>query len=109
VQDKQFKFLAGGISYWEPDWSTTLVYGGDTKALNAFLHKLTQVRAVRVRVTFANDLAKEHKSAYPAGSWSVQYKHTAPDMLAVRINLAAEGIDPENLDLPLAEREPDPA
>jgi hypothetical protein len=33
----KFKYLGGLTSYWEPEWSTTLVYEGDGQALTAFL------------------------------------------------------------------------
>ena len=31
LRSDRFKFLGGLTSYWEPEWSTTLVYDGDDR------------------------------------------------------------------------------
>src|SRR5258708_2436798 len=69
LQDKRFKFQTGLISYWVPDWSTTLVYSGDNKNLTTFLNDLAHIQGLRVRVTFSKDTSKETGSALVAGSW----------------------------------------
>jgi hypothetical protein len=93
------KFMDGMVSYWEPDWSTTLVYGGDTAALNDQIHDLSRIRGVRVKVTFSRDLSKETGSALQAGTWWIKYRHTQPDVLEVRLNLASDQIDLKKLEL----------
>lgn len=99
LKKPEFKFLDGMISYWEPDWSTTLVYGGDTKALNTQLTDLGRIPGLRVKVTLSRDLSKETGSALQAGSWWVKYRHTAPDVLEVRVNLASDQIELKQLEL----------
>jgi hypothetical protein len=97
LQDKKLSFLGGLTSYWEPDFSTTLVYGGDTKSLKGFISQLRQVPGLHVKLTFSNDLSRETGSALRAGSWWVKYSHVTPDTLTIRINLAAKEIDLEKL------------
>jgi hypothetical protein len=99
LRSKKLIFRGGLISYWPPDWSTTLVYGGNTKALNAFLTELSGVPGLRVKVSFSRDLDKESGSALRSGSWWVKYSHVTPDVLTVRINLAAAEIVPDQLEM----------
>jgi hypothetical protein len=100
LDSKPLDYLDGLTSYWEPDFSTTLVYGGDGEALNVLLAKLNGIDGLRVRLSFSQDLAREAGSAMPAGNWRVDYSHTTPDMIRVRINLAAEAMEKLELDLP---------
>ncbi|MDB5322171.1 MAG: hypothetical protein JWN40_3802 [Phycisphaerales bacterium] len=100
LSDKQFKFKEGLTSYWEPKFSTTLTYEGDTPALNALLARLAQIKGLRLAVNFSKDLAKETHGFPPAGNWWVEYDHTAPDTLTLRINLAAQDIHLDQLKLP---------
>jgi hypothetical protein len=102
LANKNYHYRNGMISYWPPDWSTTLVYEGDTENLNAFMTELRQVKGMHVKLTFSKDLAKETGSALSAGSWFVKYKQTDPDTITVRVNLAAKEIDLAALELPLA-------
>jgi hypothetical protein len=99
LRGEKLGFQGGLISYWEPTWSTTLVYGGDTAALQTLLKDLSAVAGMRVKVSFSKDLSKETGSALRAGSWWVKYSHVTPDVLTVRINLAAKEIDPSQLEL----------
>ena len=89
---EKFKYLTGLVSYWEPEWSTTLVYDGSPQSLADFLSALNSIPAVTVRLTFSKDLSRETGSALQAGSWWVKYSHTAPDTITVRINLAADSL-----------------
>ena len=99
LKKPEAKFVDGMISYWEPDWSTTLVFTGDNKALEKQLAELARIDGLRVKVTLSRDLSKETGSALQSGSWFVKYRHTAPDVLEVRVNLAAEPIDLKELAL----------
>jgi hypothetical protein len=92
--------------FWEPEFSTTLVYGGDAEALNDLLAAMNRVAGVNVRITFSKDLAKETGSALSAGSWWVKYSHTMPDTITVRINLAAEGFSGDKFELKLPKGTP---
>jgi hypothetical protein len=97
LRDEKLKYLNGLTSYWEPEWSTTLVYGGDAEALNGLLANLNQIEGLSVRLTFSKDLSKETGTALSAGSWWVQYSHTQRDTITVRINLAAEALGTDKL------------
>ncbi|HWW02984.1 MAG TPA: hypothetical protein VNZ64_25005 [Candidatus Acidoferrum sp.] len=97
----KFKYLGGLTSYWEPEWSTTLVYEGDGQALTTFLAALNEVKGMSVRLTFSSDLSKETGSALQAGSWWVRYSHTMPDTITVRINLAAQSLGGDKFELRL--------
>ena len=99
IRSEKFRYLGGLTSYWEPEWSTTLVYEGDAAALNAMLAGFHAVEKITVRVTFSPDLAKETGSALQAGSWWVMYSHTSPDTVTVRVNLAADGFKGDKLEL----------
>src|SRR5579862_9064971 len=63
LRSGKFKYLGGLVSYWAPDWSTTLVYDGDAKTLAAFLAALNGVSGLSVRVTASADLSRETGSA----------------------------------------------
>src|SRR5262245_312819 len=56
------KYLEGMTSYWEPKWSTTLVYDGDAKSLSAFIAALNEINGIDVRMTFSRDLSTETHS-----------------------------------------------
>jgi hypothetical protein len=101
VSSGKFKYLGGLTSYWEPKFSTTLVYEGEGKTLTAFLEALNRIDGVKVRLTFSGDLSKETGSALQAGSWWVIYSHTAPDTITVRVNLAAASLGRDNFELSL--------
>ena len=101
LRSEKLRYLGGLTSYWEPKWSTTLVYDGDAGSLNGLLAELNRVDHLMVRVTFSPDLAKETGSALQAGSWWVVYSHTAPDAVTVRVNMAAEAFKNGKLELVL--------
>ncbi|MGO8931286.1 MAG: hypothetical protein ACLQU3_30895 [Limisphaerales bacterium] len=106
LRSNQFKYLGGLVSYWEPEFSTTLVYDGDAHSLTAFLAALNEVHGINVRLTFSSDLSKETGSALQAGSWWVKYSHTMPDTLTVRINLAAAALGGDKFELSLPKAGP---
>jgi hypothetical protein len=96
-----FKYLDGMTSYWPPAWATTLVYEGDADSLSGFIAALNRIKDITVQLTFASDLSKETGSALRAGSWWVKYSHTNPDVITVRVNLAAETLGREKFELKL--------
>jgi hypothetical protein len=102
LTNKQYHYLDGLISYWPPEWSTTLVYAGDGNSLKAFIEELSQVRGIHVRVQFSKDLSKETGSALSAGSWFVKYRQTEADTITVRVNLAAKNIDLSEIEFRLS-------
>ena len=106
LRSDKFKYLGGLISYWEPEWSTTLVYEGDAPTLTAFLADLNEIKGINVRLTFSRDLSKETGSALQAGSWWVVYSHTMPDTITVRINQAAQSLGGDKFELKLPKAKP---
>jgi len=106
LRSDKFKYLGGLTSYWEPEWSTTLVYEGDGQALTTFLAALNGVKGMSVRLTFSSDLSKETGSALQAGSWWVKYSHTMPDTSIARVNLAAQSLDGDKFELRLPKAQP---
>ncbi len=93
------KYLNGLTSYWEPEFGTTLVYDSDAAALEGVVGKLATIEGLRLKVTFARDLAKETGSALSAGTWWVKYRHTEPDTIEIRLNTAAQDFHLEHLRL----------
>lgn len=106
LRSDRFKYLGGLTSYWEPKFSTTLVYDGDAQSLTAFLAALNEVKGITVRLTFSSDLSRETGTALRAGSWWLIYSHTLPDTLTVRLNLAAESLGGDKFALPLPKPKP---
>lgn len=102
LSDKRLRYIDGLYSHWPPAWSSTLVYGGDTQGLNKMLAGLRRVAGVKVRVTFARDLAKEAGTGHSVGNWWVMYAQDQPDVVSVRINLASKAIDLAKMELWLA-------
>ena len=105
LREQKLQFLGGLYSHLSPDWSTTLVYGEDARALNEFLTALSQIKGVGIKVCLSKDLAKETGSALPSGTWWVRYSHTAPDTVTVRINLAAQELNLDDLEMWLSKAE----
>jgi len=92
LRSDKFKYLGGLTSYWEPKWSTTLVYEGDGQALTTFLVALNAAKGMSVRLTFSGDLSNGTGSALQVGIWWVIYSHTMPDTITVRVNLATQSL-----------------
>jgi hypothetical protein len=90
ISSEKFHYL-GGL--------TTLVYEGDANSLNSFLADLNRVEGLLVRITFSPDLSKETGSALQAGSWWLIYSHVTPDTVTVRLNLAAETLKGDTLEV----------
>lgn len=106
LYDKQFHYVGGLYSDWDPAFSSTLVYTGNTDSLEAMVKGLGKVQGMHIRVSVSKDLSKETGSALQAGSWWVMYSHVTPDVLTVRVNLAAKDIDISKLVLDAAATQP---
>lgn len=102
----KFKYLDGMTSYWEPKWPTTLAYDGDAQALSAFVAALNEIKGIDVRLTISHDLSKESRGSLRIGSWWVQYSHTTPNTITVRINLATEPLRDDKFELTLPKPKP---
>ena len=88
-----FEYLGGVTSYWEPRFATTLVYSGSSDSLKSLIRALDGIEQVRVHVTYSDNLSKEAGGALQAGSWWVQYAHTMPNTVEIRVNRAAKGFE----------------
>jgi hypothetical protein len=99
----EFHYVDGLTSLWPPKWGTTLVYDGDARTFEKFLIALRKLDGIAVNVTLSRDLAKESGTGHSAGAWWVMYHHTTPDLLIVRVNLAAEHLKLEELKIPISE------
>ena len=118
LQDKQYHFLGGGHHMgWGPEHDgTTLVYKGDSKALDGFLTRLARVKGLRVKIRLSRDLSKQLGSGWwkdaalneassirgakitpPVPSWEVIHSKQVSDCVEVRINLADKDISMERL------------
>jgi len=124
VGDKRFQFLGGGqYMGWGPEHdSTSLLYGGDTKALAEFLSRLNRAPGLQVTVRLVHDISSElipeqpdfavidggelkiKYRAKPVPSWEAEYYKHPGDRIEVSINLAAKGIRVEGLIEELARR-----
>ena len=104
LTDPKYKFKEGLTSYWEPKFATTLVYNGDTAALNSMISRLSAIKGMEVNVTYSDDLAKETHGFPPAGNWWVVYDHTKPNTLTLRVNRASKEIKPDEIMLPPADK-----
>ena len=104
----RFKYLGGlaGLGDFGEPPDTTLVYSGDAESLTAFLAALNEIKGISVHLTFSSDLSKETGSTVRGGSWWVKYSHAAPDTVTVRINLAAESLGRDKVELVLPKTKP---
>ena len=50
IQDEQFKFAGGTVSYWPPDWGTQLCFEGDAESLNMFMTKVRSIKGIGLQV-----------------------------------------------------------
>lgn len=92
LRQEKFKFVDGLHSYWEPNWGTTIVYGGQMDSLNEFLQELQQLKDVSLEVEFLKTRS--------VGLWELHYGHTKRDTLRVVVNLEADTLNLAKLKLP---------
>lgn len=104
----RFKFLGGDA--WDSDFGqspgATLIYGGDSQSLRAFLGALNDIKGISLRLAFSRDLSKGAGTALPAGSWWVEYSQAKPDAVTVRVNLASESLGRDKFELMLPQAKP---
>lgn len=93
VSDKKYGFIRGSFV----NWSTRLIYGGDTQSLSEFIAALSQIPGHHVKVSFSRGLKE--------GSWETRH-HSQPAFKII-VNLNAKTIDLEKLVLPVW-KVPDP-
>ncbi len=77
---------------------TTLIYQGNTRALNLFLDGLAKCRGLTIHVSFCKPTNSGH--GLSGNDWSVHHHAGEANRFHVRINLASQQIDLEKLYLP---------
>jgi len=79
IQDEQFKFVDGMVSYWPPDWATRLSFEGKSESLNTFFRKLREIDGIGLRVILFKGRDDEERRD---SDWKLDFSH-ARDQLAV--------------------------
>lgn len=99
LSSPKLKYVAGIESFWPPKWPTTLVYDGDTDALNGLLADLHGIKGVNVAVSFSRGSLSTSRDGH-SGHWEVDYAQNEPDTISVVVSLRPDTIDLEKLHLP---------
>lgn len=91
---KKCKFVRGHAL----NFFTTLIYQGDTQALNFFLEDLAKCPGLTIHVSFLKP--KDCGHALSGNDWAVHHSAGQADRFDVRINLSSQQIELEKLYLP---------
>lgn len=97
IQDKQFKFVDGLVSYWPPDWATRLSFEGDSASLITFLNRIRELDGISLRAILYEGRSDEQRQD---SDWQLDFSHARPNQLTVYINLRAKNLDFAKLVLP---------
>ena len=90
VQNQDYEFVDGIVSYWPPDWSTRLSFTGNAESLNIFLSDLRELRGIGLRVILYQG---ENTELRRDSAWQLDFSHARPDQLTVYLNLNSKHID----------------
>ena len=97
VQNEEYEFVDGIVSYWPPDWGTRLSFTGDAESLNAFISDLRELPGIGLRVVLYQG---ENTELRRDSAWQLDFSHARPDQLAVYLNLNSKEIDWAKVKLP---------
>ena len=97
IQNEQFKFIAGTVSYWPPDWGTRLSFEGDAASLNGFLTELRSLSGVGLRLILYHGRNDELRQG---STWQLDFSHARADQLTIYLNLNSTNLDFRKLILP---------
>jgi hypothetical protein len=97
IQDEQFKFVGGLVSYWPPDWGTRLSFEGDAESLNSFLTKVRAIKGIGMRLILYKGRDDE---ARRDSDWQLDFSHARPNQLTIYLNLNARHLDFYKVKLP---------
>lgn len=97
IQDEQFTFVDGIVSYWPPDWGTRLSFEGDADSLNQFILKLRAVKGISLRLILYKGRDDERRRD---SDWQLEFSHARPKQLTIYLNLNAKNLDYYQIKLP---------
>lgn len=97
VQNTQFQFVSGVVSYWPPDIATRLSYVGSTSVLNEFINAVRSVPGLETRVVLYEGRRDERRSD---SLWQLDFNQAHPDRVTIYINVKAEEFRLSELELP---------
>lgn len=98
IQDEQFKFAGGTVSYWPPDWGTRLSFEGDADSLNLFMTKVRSINGIGLQVILYKGRDDEGRRD---SDWQLDFSHARPDQLTIYLNLNARNLDLSKIRLPI--------
>ena len=97
IQDEQFKFIDGTVSYWPPDWATRLSFEGNSESLNTFFRKLREIDEMGLRVILFKGRDDEKRRD---SDWQLDFSHARPNQVTVYLNLNSKNLEFDQLELP---------
>jgi hypothetical protein len=98
IQNERFKFVDGIVSYWPPDFGTTLSFAGNAKDVSDFLAALCALHEVSVRLVLFRGRNDELRRD---STWQLYFSQNHPNELAVHVNLNATGLELEKVVWPV--------
>ena len=99
IQDEQFKFVDGTVSYWPPNWATRLSFEGkSSESLNTFFRKLREIDGIGLRVILFNGRDDEERRD---SDWQLDFSHARPNQVTVYLNLNSKNLEFDQLELPV--------
>jgi len=97
IQDEQFKFVGGIVSWWPPDFGTRLSFDGDTDSLNKFLDALRELPGSSLRFVRYQGRNDELRRDSP---WQLDFSQARPEQLTIYWNEKAASLDFKKIKLP---------
>src|SRR5688572_31260390 len=97
IQDEQFKFVGGLVSYWPSDWGTRLSFQGEADSLNIFLARLREIKGIGLRLILYKGRDDERRRD---SDWQLDFSHARPKQLTIYLNLNAKNLDFYKIKLP---------
>lgn len=98
IQDEQFKFVGGIVSYWPPDWGTRLSFEGNADSLNAFVRRLRELKGIGLRIVLYHGRDDDRRRD---SDWQLDFSHARPKELSIYLNLNATNLEFDKIKLPV--------
>ena len=99
IQDEQFKFVGGIVSWWPPDFGTRLSFEGDTDSLNKFLDALREIPGSSLQFVRYKGRNDELRRDSP---WQLDFSQAHPEQLTIYLNEKAASLDFKKIKMPEA-------
>ena len=97
IQNEQYKFVDGNVSYWPPDWATRLSFTGDTASLNQFIADLQKLPGVAFKLVLYRGRNDELRRD---SAWQLDFSKAHPDVLSLYVNANATNLDLQKISFP---------